>query len=65
MLTTALHLYVALAASLGIPVEECPLPADYCEDFQPVDTAESKSAESVPWTRTTNPNQPPRIYNGF
>ena len=65
MLAAALNMYLALAGSLGISVEECPLPEQYCEDFQPVNSEESNSEESVSWTRSLNPNQPPRIYNGF
>ncbi len=65
MLIAALNVYLSLAGSLGLTVEECPLPDQYCEDFQPVNVEESKSDESVSWTRSVNPNKPPRIYNGF
>ena len=41
MLIAALNGYLSLAGSLGISVEECPLPEQYCEDFQPVNTEES------------------------
>ena len=65
MLIAALNVYLALAGSLGISVEECPLPAEYCEDLQPVTSEESKEDDAGSWSRSVNPNQPPRIYNGF
>ena len=34
MLIAALNLYLALASSMGIDVDECPLPEEYCEEIQ-------------------------------
>ena len=65
MLIAALTVYLSLAGSLGISVEECPLPEQYCENFETLSSEESKGDQGVSWTRSLNPNQPPRIYNGF
>lgn len=65
MLIAALNLYLALASSLGIDVEECPLPEEYCEEIQTMKSEESKASDTGSWTRSESPNQPVRIYNGF
>ena len=60
----ALNLYLALASSMGIDVEECLCPKSI-EEIQTMKSEESKEGDTGSWTRSENPNQPLRIYNGF